>query len=428
MPFSESEWEQLKELSLEAFNKPPLLPEAQKVVELLSSIKPDELSEWLQQWVSPSAVGYILRLWEELSICLDDLKGLWPLLEEGSSQALRHYRRTWWAVGKKLGKVIREIELRMRPCLKVTLLGFGEISRVLDLEGSPLALWCDPETGKPVRMVFKKMLPFPSREAAEHHAHWYMEYNRLLRDKVGIEVPPFDVRIVGKGPGPVIAYMLQGRINPEQVCVGKFLEKLTLDSAAVLYSMILKEYGKVYRFNKEHAVEGLKLGIDGQIPNWAFREKVDDPGALTGHEDLIYLDTTVPMIRLNGQDVIDPEIYFLTLPAFARNLIKALNLHKKVLDRYYNFRTVMLDFVSNFIVRHRPDLVPTLIELSNEAISSIFREEKWSPITKEEVWKYYREDVFIWRLWRSLKLLRGEEARSLSLLTKLYTIWTRPIF
>ncbi len=428
MPFSDSEWEKLKELSLKAFRGPGSFPETLKVVEFLSAISPEDLSEWLQGSVSPSAIGYILRLWEEFTDSLEEVKSLWPALEGGSPQAFRSCRQAWRTAGRKLNRVLREIELRMSPRLKVNLLGFGEISRVLDLEGSALSLWHDPETGQPVRMVFKKMLPFPSREAAEHHAHWYMEYNRILRDGAGIEVPPFDVRLVGKGSGPVTAYMLQGRVNPEHVCVGRFLEQLTPSSAAVLYRMILREYGKVYRFNKDHAHEGIQLGIDGQIPNWAVKEYCGNPEALIGNETLIYLDTTVPMIRVGGKDVIDPEIYFQTLPAFAQKLIKALKLHEEVMNRYYNFRTIMLDFISNFIVRHRPDLVPLLVEMSNEAIRSTFQEENWPPITLEEVRKYYREDVFIWRLWRSLKLLRSEKAMGFSFFGELYSIWTKPIF
>lgn len=428
MPFSEKDWEKLKEVGLKALRGKPSVPELQGALKFFRTINPSEFAEWLYAVTSPSAADYILSLWEEFLRCGHELANLMPALEKGTPQALNLCRKARQPAYRLLNRLIRETELRMRPQLRVNLLGFGEITRVLDLEGDKLSLWCDPETGEPIRVVFKKTLLFPSREAAEHHAHWYMEYNRLLRDEVGIEVPPFDVRIVGREPGSVRVYMLQGRIDPAQVCVGKFLEQLTPASVSILYRMILKEYSKVYNFNKNHAQEGIQVGIDGQIPNWAVKEYAGSPEALTGKEGLVYLDTTVPMIRLHGQDVINPEIYFQTLPAFAQKLIKALGLHKKVLNRYYNFRTIMLDFVSNFIVRHRPDLVPILIELSNEAISSTFQEENWPPLTEEEVWKYYREDVFIWRLWRSLKLMKGCKVNSPSFFAELHRIWTQPIF
>jgi len=427
MPFSEKDWDKLKEAGLKALKGRPSAPEIRSAIEFFKALNPGEFAEWLYAVTSPSAAKYILSLWEEFLKYGHELENLMPALEKGSPQDLTLYRETQRQAHRILNELIRETELRMRPQLKVNLLGFGEITRVLDLEGGKLPLWCDPETGEPIRMVFKKMLPFPTREAAEHHAHWYMEYNRLLRDEVGIEVPPFDVRILGKEPGSVKVYMLQGRIDPERVCVGKFLEQLTPASASIIYGMILEEYSKVYSFNRKHAREGIQIGLDGQIPNWAIKEYRGSPETLTGKESLIYLDTTVPMIRLNGQDVINPEIYFQTLPTFAQKLIKALGLHKEVLNRYYNFRTIMLDFVSNFIVRHRPDLVPVLVELSNEAISSTFREEKWPPITEEEVWKYYREDVFIWRLWRSFKLMKGVKVNT-SFFAELYRIWTEPIF
>ncbi|MCS7286092.1 MAG: DUF6206 family protein [Anaerolineae bacterium] len=425
MPFSEEDWKKLKDLGLKSGL---YLSEARKALDFFIALKPDDLAEWFQSVTSPLAASYLLSLWSRFLGYVREMESLWPELEKGSPQACKLYKSYWRAACQALNKMIREAELRMRPKLRVTLLGFGEITRVLDLEGSPLDLWCDSETGKPVRMVFKKMLPFPSREAAEYHAYWYLEYNRLLRDKVGVEVPPFDVRIAGKGPGPVTVYMLQGRIDPERVCVGRFLERLTSTSAAILYRMILKEYGKVYNFNKRHAREGIQIGIDGQIPNWAIREFKGSAETLTGNEGLIYLDTTVPMIRIEGRDVISPEIYLQTLPSFARRLIKALNLDKEVLNRYYNFRTIMLDFVSNFIVRHRPDLVPLLIELSNEALFSIFWQENWPPITWEEVQRYYKKDVFIWRFWRSLRLLGGKRVKYIALFTELYRIWTKPIF
>lgn len=425
MPFSEEDWKKLKDLGLKLGLSPA---EARKALEFFSTLKHDDLAEWFQSVTSPLAVSYLLNLWNRFLGYVKEIEGLWPELEKGSPQAYELYKSYCQTARQVLSKMIREAELRMRPKLRVIPLGFGEITRVLDLEGSPLDLWCDPETGKPAKMVFKKMLPFPSREAAEHHAYWYLEYNRILRDKVGIEVPPFDVRIVGRGPGPVTVYMLQGRIDPERVCVGKFLERLTPASAAILYRMILKEYSKVYNFNKRHTPEGIQIGIDGQIPNWAIREFKGSPETLTGEEGLIYLDTTVPMIRIEGRDVICPEIYFQTLPSFARTFIKALNIDKVVLNRYYSFRTIMLDFVSNFIVRHRPDLVPLLIELSNEALFSTFWEENWPPITREEVQRYYTKDVFIWRLWRSLKLFGGDRVKNIALFTELYRIWTRPIF
>jgi len=128
-------------------------------------------------------------------------------------------------------------------------------------------------------------------------------------------------------------------------------------------------------------------------------------------------------------------MYFQALPGAARWLIKKLNLDQEVMDRYFQIRIVMLDFLGNTIVRHREDLVPRFIELSNEALAGPFSDADLAPFTIEEVNKYYRSDVATWRLWRSLKLLGvlsdGVSSGNWGALKRageFYRIWTEPIF
>jgi len=344
MSFSDRDWERLGEVyefkrkhlralagKLRAIGKVPYpIPLAEEVGEgrrFIASVEAEALAAWLRERIAnPIAGGYVLGLWQEGVVdCNRRQEGLWLQVEKGSVEALRLYIEVLREELALLKKLRREVEARIRPRLRLERLGFGEISQVLSIEGSALRIWADPETGEPVKMVFKKMLPFPSREVAENHARWYREYNRILRDEIGICVPPYDARIVGKGPGPVLGYMLQGWVNPTWVCGNEFLARLSHRAAARLYWMVLREYEKVYRFNRIHQDAGIQVGLDGQIPNWAVRDFPGDPEAITGDETLIYLDTNVPMIRINGRDVVSTDIYFQSLPRFARWLIKRLN-------------------------------------------------------------------------------------------------------
>jgi|GEM_PF-3723421 len=153
MPFSEKDWDKLKEAGLKALKGRPSAPEIRSAIEFFKALNPSEFAEWLYAVTSPSAAKYILSLWEEFLKYGHELENLMPALEKGSPQDLTLYRETQRQAHRILNELIRETELRMRPQLKVNLLGFGEITRVLDLEGGKLPLWCDPETGEPIRMV-----------------------------------------------------------------------------------------------------------------------------------------------------------------------------------------------------------------------------------------------------------------------------------
>jgi hypothetical protein len=133
--------------------------------------------------------------------------------------------------------------------------------------------------------------------------------------------------------------------------------------------------------------------------------------------------------------VVSADMYFQSLPGAARWLLKRLRLDAEVMDRYFQLRLILLDFLGNLIVQHRPDLVPPLVEMSNDALAGPLAAAGLAPFTTGEVVKYYRSDVRIWRLWRSLKLLGavsdGVSAghwRALFRIGQLYHIWTRPIF
>ena len=397
MPLTPEVFQQLDEL----FAGDPHIDEAR---ERLQGIEPDDLTAWLQSRVAnPTAERYLY----DLSCQAEDA---------------RTYRRFW-----------RELTVRLRPRLRRTVLGWGEISTVVEIRGSPITAWRHPDAGVPMRVVYKKMPPFPDWASAKAFVQRYLEYNATLHHELGITVPSFDARVVEQDE-QVFIFVIQERVDPASVG-HEILRDISPPAAERLYSLILRQYEKLFRFNQARTIDGYQIGLDGQIPNWAVVGYGGDPDALTGEEALLYLDTNVPMIRIHGQDVVSADMYFQALPGAAKWLIKRLNLDQEVMDRYFDVRTIMLDFLGNLIVRHRADLVPRLIELGNEALAGPFSEGEFAPFTMEEVESYYKSDVATWRLWRSLKLLGALSDglsdgnwRVLRRVGEFYSVWTQPIF
>ena len=380
---------------------PAGLEEAQRVAQAIS---PEEMAAFLKRRVaSPAGQRYLLELF----------------FGGGGAKEYRRFHR--------------ELKLRLRPQLQRRVLGWGEISTVAEVAGSPFTSWRQPNTGAPMRVVYKRMPPFLDRADAEAFVERYMEYNSVLRDEVGIVVPHFEARIMDK-EGQAIIFVIQERVDPASVG-HEILRTIGPAAAERLYRAILGEYEKLFRYNRAREDDGYQLGLDGQIPNWAVSGYDGDPDGIQGTERLFYLDTNVPMIRIDGQDVVGTDMYFQALPGAARWLIKRLEIDQEVMDRYFQVRTIMLDFLGNLIVRHREDLVERLVAVTNEALAGPFAEGSFEPFTIQEVAKYYRSDVATWRLWRSLKLLgtisdsvSAGEWGALRQVSGFYRIWTEPIF
>jgi hypothetical protein len=395
-------------LTLEAFQQLDGLfagdPHSEAARERMQGIEPADLTAWFQVRVAnPTAERYLYDLFCQ-------------------AEDARTYRRFY-----------RELTVRLRPRLRRTVLGWGEISTVVEIRGSPITVWRHPDTGVPMRVVYKKMPPFLDGASAKDFVERYLEYNATLHHELGIAVPSFDARVVERDE-QVFIFVIQERVDPASVG-HEILRDISPPATERLYTLILREYEKLFRFNQARAIDGYQIGLDGQIPNWAVMGYGGDPDALTGEEALLYLDTNVPMIRIHGQDVVSADMYFQALPGAAKWLIKRLNLDQEVMDRYFDVRTIMLDFLGNLIVRHRADLVPRLIELSNEALAGPFSEGHFVPFTLKEVESYYKSDVATWRLWRSLKLLGALSDglsegnwRVLRRMGEFHGIWTQPIF
>ena len=269
-------------------------------------------------------------------------------------------------------------------------LGYGEISTVFELG-----------TGPERELAYKRLPMFRTDEEAQTYQALYQAYVAALRDRMGLRVVPTDtVRLPGKVRGRVVVYIVQDRL-PTGSIGHQAIHHFSSDDVGRLVLAVLREMDKVFRFNHEHQGE-MEAGLDGQISNWAIAGLDPERPALGEEIELIYFDTSSPLLRVKGQEQLDPELFLRSAPSFLVWLLRLLFL-KDVMTRYYDFRQVAVDLVANFYKEKRPELIPSLVDTVNRFFAANERLSGLTPLTTAEVRSYYREDAWIWRLYLAFK-------------------------
>jgi len=269
-------------------------------------------------------------------------------------------------------------------------LGYGEISTVFELGAGPER-----------ELAYKRLPMFRTESEAGSYQALYQTYVAALRDSMGLRVVPTDtVRLAGRVRGRVVVYIAQERL-PAGAIGHQAIHHLSSEEVDRLVLAVLGEMDKVFRFNQEHQGE-LEAGLDGQISNWAIAGLNPDRPVLGERIELIYFDTSSPLLRVNGQEQLDPELFLRSAPSFLVWLLRLLFL-KDVMTRYYDFRQVVVDLVANFYKEQRPELIPGLVDTVNRFFAGNARLSGFKPLTIAEVRSYYREDAWIWRLYLAFK-------------------------
>ena len=75
---------------------------------------------------------------------------------------------------------------------------------------------------------------------------------------------------------------------------------------------------------------------------------------------LLYLDTSTPILRLNGVEQLNAELFLRSAPPYLAWILRLLFL-QEVVTRYYDARKVTIDLIANFYKEQRPELVPELV-------------------------------------------------------------------
>ncbi len=267
-------------------------------------------------------------------------------------------------------------------------LGYGEISTVFEIQVEALR-----------GLAFKRMAIFEKPEEFGRYLATYREYLRLLEEECGLLTPAHGYAAFVNAAGRPVFYIIQKQL-PSEAFGHKALKALPRAGQLDLFRLVLRQLLPVWEFNRRRA--GCEVAIDGQISNWAIeafdpcRPRVDE------QTTLLYLDTSTPLLRLQGVEQLDPELFLRTAPAYLVWLLRLLFL-KDVMSRYYDFRKVVLDLVANFYKEQLPELIPDVLAGANAFFAAEAAALRVKPLDEKEVAAYYREDALIWSLYLSMR-------------------------
>ena len=271
--------------------------------------------------------------------------------------------------------------------IPIRILGYGEISMVFELIGDPS------------KLAYKRIPIFDTEAQVERHMRAYNEYNRILKDEVGLTLPDYGVVWFFDDSGTIQFYCVQEQV-PYDSIGNRVIHVLREEDILKLVQLVLREMKKVWEFNRKN--KELDLGLDGQISNFSVINFNPDDPRVDDNTKLCYLDTSTPMLRVNGVESMQAELLLKSAPSFLRWLLKALFL-KETVGRYYDWRKVTIDLVANFFKEQKPELIPELIELVNNFFKEEVNDFGIEPISLEEVKKYYDSDAKMWDLFQKVR-------------------------
>jgi hypothetical protein len=273
------------------------------------------------------------------------------------------------------------------PC---RVLGYGEMSTVFEIKEQNMQ-----------GLAFKRMSIFEYPDELEDYLITYLEYHRKLEDEIGINLPPNGYAVVISKSRRPIFYIIQEKIQPTAVG-NQAIHLMPVHMVEKLTQCVLRDLLRVWKFNLLDT--DCCVGLDGQISNWVIKDFDADQPCIEQDTRLCYIDTSTPLMRLNGEEQLDTELFLRPAPSFLAWILR-LFIVQDVLDRYYDFRKVVIDILANFYKEQRPDLIPPSLQVANKFFSNEASQLNLEPIEEEEISSYYKEDAFIWELYLSMRRL-----------------------
>ena len=270
--------------------------------------------------------------------------------------------------------------------ISARIIGYGEMSTIFVIS----------HPGQE-NIAYKRMPIFRSPDEMAAYERLFEEYNTGLAN-IGIQIPASATARVIPDKGNSVIYNAQERL-PAASIGNALIQRLDENSVRLLFLCVLRELQKVFTANR--ARPALTFGIDGQISNWAMKDYREGK-PVTKDSELFYIDTGTPLIRKDGIEQLNPELFLRSTPSFLVWLIRLLFL-EEVMTRYYDFRKVTIDLIANFYKEQRPDLITMLIGTANRFFAEEDARAGIVPITEKEIVSYYREDATIWRVYLAFR-------------------------
>ncbi len=273
-----------------------------------------------------------------------------------------------------------------KSAIPATVLGYGEMSTVLAIQDK-----------RAEHLAFKRMPMFHSRREVEDYEEILYESLGVLRTKIGVQVAPTGTTwLEDKNNGLITIYIAQPKLAADSIC-NSLIAHLPAHEVKALVRRVLAETHKVFDYNAKHRGE-TEIGFDAQISNWAVADYRPGMPFVDGEFNLLYIDISSPLMRTDGKERLDSELFLRSAPSFLRWLIRLLFV-QDVINRYYDQRKVTIDLLANFYKEQRADLIPAMIDVVNEFYADALTDEKFAMIHLKEVKSYYREDAMIWRIY-----------------------------
>ena len=290
--------------------------------------------------------------------------------------------------------LLREFERQLDPQhperspIPARILGYGEISTVFEIQAEGLR-----------GMAFKRLPLFNDLQEVDQYCATFEEYHRLLEQDIGIRLPPHRYAVFLNAAGRPIFYIVQKQL-PSASIGNHALHVLPRDDLMLLVKRVLRELRKVWDYGRRQA--RVQLAMDGQISNWSIEGFDPQHPRVDATQTLLYVDTSTPLLRLNGVEQLDTELFLRSAPSFLVWILRLAFL-KDVVNRYYDFHLVAVDLAANFYKEQRPDLIPDVISTINAFFATEAADLGVKPIDEQEVRSYYREDALIWSLYLAMR-------------------------
>ncbi len=290
--------------------------------------------------------------------------------------------------------ILKEFEKGLDPAhpesskIPARVLGYGEISTIFEIQA-----------GTTKNLACKRMPIFKTKDEVAQYEALYKDYNEVLEKELGINIPEWGFAWFTSDAGNIIAFDIQRKLNPESIG-NRAIHILNTDGVRTLFVLVLRELTKVWRFNLSNPDRA--MGIDGQISNWSIVDFDAARPQISPGSRLLYIDTSTPLMKKEGVERLDPELFLRSAPSFLVWLIRWLFL-EGVMTRYYDARLVTIDLIANFYKEQRPELVPGLAQAANEFYASEGASLGVKPLTEKEIKAYYKEDALIWVLFLAFR-------------------------